>query len=128
MAAFDSAISAASEKYFNSVYGDRQVELWILGTHPDYQSHGIGTRQCKWGMRYAEAHAVPVTVFSSPMGERLYRSLGFRLITHITVQVEGEEEKLSIGVMVFENTPKDWWLCPWSCMMSLRNYTRRLGV
>lgn len=38
------------------------------------------------------------------MGGVLYRSLGFRVITHVTVQVEDEEEKLSIGVMVYETT------------------------
>lgn len=55
-------------------------------------------------MRYAKAHSAPVTVLSSPMGGVLYRSLGFRVITHVTVQVEDEEEKLSIGVMVYETT------------------------
>ncbi|KAJ5921326.1 hypothetical protein N7466_009652 [Penicillium verhagenii] len=100
MEAFSVATKAAAEKYFNNVYGDRQVRLWILGTRPDYQRLGLGTKQCQWGLNYARAHTVPVTVLSSPMGGALYKSLGFRVMAYITVQAEGEEEKLTIGVMV----------------------------
>lgn len=55
-------------------------------------------------MEYAKTHSVPVTVLASPMGERLYVSLGFRLITHVAVQAEGEEEKLPLGVLVLDST------------------------
>lgn len=57
-------------------------------------------------MEYAKAHSVPVTVLASPMGERLYWSLGFRLITHIVVQAEGEEEKHPLGVLVLDSIPQ----------------------
>ncbi|KAL2869464.1 uncharacterized protein BJX67DRAFT_379018 [Aspergillus lucknowensis] len=103
MKAFDGALSAAKQQYFDSVYGDRQVHLWILGTHPQYQRHGFGTKQCVWGMEFAKAHAAPVTVFSSPMGGALYASLGFRTLGQVVVQVEGEEEKLTIGAMIYED-------------------------
>jgi hypothetical protein len=32
----------------------------------------------------------------------LYTHLGFKMLDHVTVQVTGEEEKLSIGVMSYD--------------------------
>ena len=51
-------------------------------------------------MKLAKEQKVPITLFGSPLGKKLYSYIGFDLPTIITVRVEGEEEKLSIGVMI----------------------------
>ncbi len=100
MAAFGSTTRAARETYF-SVYQFRQLHLRMLATLPEFQRKGAGTALCKWGIEQAKQDQVPVTLLSSPMGHSLYSSLGFADIATVTVQVEGEEEKLSIRAMVY---------------------------
>jgi GNAT superfamily N-acetyltransferase len=102
MKAFDVALAEAKISRLDTAYGDRQVHLMILATHPDYQRHGAGTRHCQWGMELAREKNSAVTLFSSPMGTMLYTHLGFKMLDHVTVQVTGEEEKLSIGVMSYD--------------------------
>ena len=102
MKAFTETLTKAKKKFFDDEYGTNQLHLRILGTHPDYQRRGAGTQHCKWGMRLAKAQKVPVTLFSSPLGQKLYSHISFDLLATITVQVEGEEEKLFIGAMIYK--------------------------
>ena len=53
-------------------------------------------------MARAKEQGKGVTLFASPMGERVYRRLGFREIGVVAVQVEGEEEKVEIPALVWE--------------------------
>lgn len=53
-------------------------------------------------MTRAKEQGKAVTLFASPMGERVYRRLGFREIGVVAVQVEGEEEKVEIPALVWE--------------------------
>jgi GNAT superfamily N-acetyltransferase len=107
MKAFDVALATAKKERLDQPYGDRQVHLLILATHPDYQRHGAGTRHCQWGIDLARERRSAVTLFSSPMGTKLYTQLGFKMLDHVTVQVPGEEEKLCIGVMAYDNDFSD---------------------
>ncbi|KAJ4367028.1 hypothetical protein N0V83_007558 [Neocucurbitaria cava] len=100
MKAFDDACFKAKKTFFDDVYGDQQIHLRILATHPDWQRHGAGTKHCNWGLDLAYDHRIPVTVLSSPLGGQLYTYLKFETLGFFKVQVEGEEEKLSIGAMV----------------------------
>lgn len=99
MEAFTTALMEAKQTYFDGVYGDSQIHLRIRGTHPDYQRRGAATQHCQWGMTLARERNLAVTLFSSPMGQLVYTHLGFKLVGTVIVQVEGEEEKLSIGAM-----------------------------
>jgi len=36
------------------------------------------------------------------MSTKLYAELGFRVLDYVTVQVDGEEEKVSLCVMVYD--------------------------
>jgi len=101
MKAFDDALIAAKKSYFDRVYGPNQLHLRILATHPDFQRRGAGSTLCRWGMQRATSARVPVTLFSSPMGQQLYSFLGFDYIGTVIVQVKGEDEKLSIGAMIY---------------------------
>ncbi|KAA6413004.1 MAG: hypothetical protein FRX48_02747 [Lasallia pustulata] len=106
MEAFTEALIKAKQTYFDDVYGDSRVHLRVLGTHPEYQRRGAATQLCQWGMTLARERNMAVTLFASPVGQQLYTHLGFKLVGTVTVQVEGEKEKLSIAVMVFENTKR----------------------
>ena len=44
----------------------------------------------------------PITLFGSPMGTKLYAELGFRVLDYVIVQVDGEEEKVFLCVMVYD--------------------------
>ena len=70
----------------------------------DYQRRGAATQHCQWGMKLAKERKVPITVFGSPVGQELYAHLGFVLLATVVVQVEGEEEKVSLGVMVYKDS------------------------
>lgn len=54
MKAFDVDLADAKKSHFDKIYGDRQVHLLVLATHPDYQRHGAGTRHCQWGIELAK--------------------------------------------------------------------------
>ena len=41
-------------------------------------------------------------LIQQPLGQKLYSHIGFDLLAMITVQVEGEEEKLFIGAMMYK--------------------------
>jgi predicted acetyltransferase len=101
MAAFDDTLSAAKKSYFDSKYQSNQLHLRVLATHPDFQRRGAGSALCRWGMEYAGDRGQPVTLLSSPMGQQLYSYLGFDYLGTVTVQVEGEAEKLCIGAMMY---------------------------
>jgi hypothetical protein len=55
----------------------------------------------KWGLEKAERERLAVTLFSSPMGLMLYARLGFKEVTTVHVQVEGEEEAIDLPAMVW---------------------------
>jgi hypothetical protein len=114
MKAFDTALNSAKRKFFDAVYANNQLHLWVLVTHPDYQRRGFGTKQCVWGLDLAKGKSLAVTLFSSPMGQSLYSSLEFQVAGNVTVQVEGEEEKLSIVAMAYKTQQQDssgFWRC-----------------
>lgn len=69
-------MDAAFTKYF-AQYGNQQIHLWLLCTHPSFRRRGAGTRLCEWGLDQAKQRAVPATVLASPMGNRLYEEVGF---------------------------------------------------
>ncbi|RYP55595.1 hypothetical protein DL771_012349 [Monosporascus sp. 5C6A] len=95
---FTDALDAASEKYFSG-HGERQLHLWLLTTHPDFRRLGAGSMLTRWGMDVAGEKGWPVTVLASPMGDKLYQALGFKVIGNVTVQVDGEEEKLVVSCL-----------------------------
>jgi GNAT superfamily N-acetyltransferase len=102
IAAFGSVLIASVNKYFDAPYGNSQVQLYHLATHPDYQRHGAGTRLLNWGPELATREKKPITLFGSPMGTKLYADFGFRVLDYVTAQVDGEEENVSLCVMVYD--------------------------
>ena len=59
IAAFRSVLIASVNKYFDAPFGNSQVQLYHLATHPDYQRHGAGTRLLNWGLELAMRERSP---------------------------------------------------------------------
>ena len=99
---FRNSIGKAKQEYLDSRYGNEQLFLLSLATHPDYQRRGAAAKLCAWGVKEAEKRAVNMTLFSSPMGRSLYLKLGFKQVGMVHTQVEGDDAFLDFPAMVRE--------------------------
>lgn len=55
---------------------------------------------CQWGEDEAiRRGGWTLTVMASPLGTLLYKHLGYGLIGDVTVQAEGEDEKVDIDIL-----------------------------
>jgi ribosomal protein S18 acetylase RimI-like enzyme len=103
MQVFREEISKAKEDWFDKKFGNSQLYLTTLATHPDYMGRGAGTALCNWGIKKAiNEKLAAVTLFSSPMGERLYTKLGFRQVAIVHTQVTGEKDCIDFPGMILE--------------------------
>ena len=102
MAAYRTNINRAKINLFDSKYGAQHYYLSLLATHPSYQGRGAGTALVERGMEKAKREGWTVSLFSSPMGMRVYEKLGFRVVGGFRTRVEGEEEILDTPAMVLE--------------------------
>ncbi|KAK3366254.1 hypothetical protein B0T24DRAFT_711770 [Lasiosphaeria ovina] len=105
MQAFRHALGAARAERFDAPtrHGGEHLHLLLLATHPAYRHRGAATMMLEWGRKEAARRklpAVPLTLFSSPMGRAVYPRLGFTEVgTPVIVQVLGEAEYLSFPAM-----------------------------
>lgn len=83
-------------------YGDDQLKLMHLATHPRFWGRQAGSLLCRWGVEEAKARKIPLTAFSSGMGQKLYAKLGFRLLAPLRIQIEEDDFGLDYAVMAFE--------------------------
>jgi hypothetical protein len=101
LAEFQKIMNEVHKQYWEKMYPEN-YRLDLLCTPPDWRRHGAGTMLTEWGTHHAQQEKVKVGVESSPMGFPLYERLGFLLIETKEVQVDGEDEKLLVKVMVKE--------------------------
>ncbi|KAI0411680.1 hypothetical protein F5X98DRAFT_356709 [Xylaria grammica] len=101
LAEFVRELTQVRNSWFHDVYGDQQLGLILLGTHPDYRRLGAAAMLLKWGREKAEAEQVPVTLFASPMGYPLYAKAGFAEVNKAHVQVEGDDVFVELPAMVW---------------------------
>ncbi|ORY67026.1 uncharacterized protein BCR38DRAFT_364158 [Pseudomassariella vexata] len=80
-------------------YGDNQIHLWLLCTHPSFRRRGAATRLCRWGVERASLQSLYTTVLASPMGKKLYEELGFFLDGSFKIKVDSEPESLEIWAL-----------------------------
>jgi len=99
LAEFQKVMNVVHEQYWEKEYPEN-FHLDLLCTHPDWRRRGAGTMLIEWGINHARQEGVDVGVESSPMGLPLYESLSFLLTETKEVQVDGEDEKLLVRVMV----------------------------
>ena len=104
MRVFEESLEDARTHYFKQAYGENRMQLRLLVTHPDYQRRGAGGKLVKWGIEKAKEDSLAVTLFASPIGGHLYRKLGFQNLSIIKIQVDGESESISLGVMAYVPT------------------------
>jgi len=97
-----SKLIQAQKQFFDDVYGEAQLHLVILSTHPDYQRRGAGTTLIEWGKEKARAENLTIVVTATPMGGPLYKKLGFRQVGNVHFQVEGEDEFVELTALVCE--------------------------
>ncbi|KAK3998250.1 GNAT family [Cladorrhinum sp. PSN332] len=68
---------------------------------PRRPSHG---QLVRWGMAKAKDENLDLTLFASPMGERLYSRLGFKDVGKFETQVPGEDESVGQIAMVLASS------------------------
>jgi GNAT superfamily N-acetyltransferase len=86
---FRQELGKAKKAWFDDVYGNDQLNLLILATHPEYRRLGAAARLVAWGQEQAKAEGIPVTVFSSPMGFPLYRKWALPRLVPCTFRSTG---------------------------------------
>lgn len=94
------AVDAAKQRYFADL-GPERIHLRVLAVRPDFQRRGAGAALCKRVLERAREQERSVSLIASPMGRPLYSSVGFSYEGTVNIQTEGEEEKLSVGAMLF---------------------------
>lgn len=97
---FDAATTKAENMYHNLPYGEQQIRLKILATHPDYQRQGAASKMLFWGMCLAREQLKFLTLLAGPMGKKLYTKSCFYEQGAVDVQVEGEQDKATFFAMV----------------------------
>lgn len=80
--AFDPYFATLPERHRTTLQG-QYWELELLGTHPDYRRRGVGTSMLQWGFENATKDSVPLILFATVIGEKLYLSTGFKQVTQI---------------------------------------------
>jgi len=91
--------AGAKKQDFDEVFGNAQIYLLLLATHPDYQRRGAASMLVQWGVDVAKKEDLEVTVMADPSAEGFYDHMGFEHVKVVDIQVEGEEEKVSVVVM-----------------------------
>ena len=107
MGAFRDAGSQGKKLFFNDTYGDDQIHLQILGSHPNFIRRGFGSMLTKWSMSVAKNDNVVVSLIASPMGSLLYSHLGFKSLGKAVVQVPEEAEKVYLEAMLLDPRKKE---------------------
>jgi len=99
--AFGRGQAEAYKRFFGPI-GPEQIHLQILATLPDYQRRGHGSSICQWAMKLAHRETLKdISVMASPMGYELYTWLGFKRAGSFSIQVPGEDEKLTLEAMMY---------------------------
>ena len=102
MEAYTEAIMAFRQEVFVGRYGDRQMSLRQIATHPDYWRRGAGHLFIDWGVKKAIEAGVAIVLFASPMGKKLYETFGFRELGIVYVHSPGDKESLNICGMAWD--------------------------
>ena len=91
---------AARREYFDGVYGNNQVYVHFLVVHPEHQRRGLGNMLLRAVLDAAkqDGRAKAVTLTASPIGEALYRKLGFEEVAKVHFRVEGDSLPGAEGV------------------------------
>jgi ribosomal protein S18 acetylase RimI-like enzyme len=109
MKAFTEILATSKKIIFDELYGQKYFTLQVLATSPAWQRRGAGTMLCQWGITISLWTGMAISVFASPMGQALYRRLGFRPISTVNLVVEGDSESVSVLAMSYEDQSNELW-------------------
>jgi ribosomal protein S18 acetylase RimI-like enzyme len=99
--AFNVAVKKVRRDWFDSRFGDQYHYLISMAVHPDYQRRGIATAMVNLGLARANKQRIPVALIASPMGAKLYKSLGFVQVGTHYAQAENDNETMEIPGMLY---------------------------
>lgn len=94
--------NAAEKKYVHDVFGERQLYLYELATHPDYQLRGAGTRLVERGIEKGRREGVNVTLIAQPTAEGFYFKKGFKETRNISIESVDEDETFGYNIMAYD--------------------------
>lgn len=94
--------NAVEKKYVFDVFGESQLYLYELATHPDYQLRGTGTRLVQRGIERGYRDIVNVTLLAQPTAEGFYFKNGFREVRNISVDSVDGDESFDYNVMTYD--------------------------
>jgi len=71
--------SSAYDKVMDDLIGKGGDHIWltVLGVDPRFQRKGFGKRLLQWSLKRSDEEGVPIGLCASPVGCKLYRSVGF---------------------------------------------------
>ena len=104
-AAWKEQSAQAKKVMFDRRYPDGYLYLKVLYVLPEFQRRGIGRSLTRWGMGIARRVGLPIALFASHNGQKLYGSLGFQVVGDLRVQAGGDgdddgEKVLEVTAMV----------------------------
>ena len=104
MDTFTKTLKDQKKTLFDDKYKGEHLHLLILGTLPAYRRIGAGRMNCQWGIKEANKKGgIPITVFASPLGQFLYSSLNFKIVSCFDIRVARDEEEIRIVAMELLN-------------------------
>ncbi|KAL2835974.1 hypothetical protein BJY01DRAFT_63060 [Aspergillus pseudoustus] len=76
------------DRFFGTLDKERQIAtdgqthyyLDMLGTRPEFNGRGLGSKLLNWGLAKADEENVMVFLVSTPQGKRLYERYGFQTV------------------------------------------------
>ena len=84
------------------VFGEIQIYLYELATHPDYQLKGAGTRLIERGIEKGRRDGVNVTLIAQPSAEGFYFKKGFKEMRNISVDSVDGDQVFGYNVMAYD--------------------------
>jgi GNAT superfamily N-acetyltransferase len=69
------------------VFTDRDTDLHMLHTDPEYQGQGAGGALMEWGKQKADELGLPTYLESSAKGHRFYQKHGFKDVQVMTMDL-----------------------------------------
>jgi len=103
----DHKSTAAKRNYVDEPFGENQLYLQLLSTHPEFQLHGAGTRLVSRGVEVGRKNDVNVTLIALPTAEGFYEHIGFNSVVNFTISSVDEDESFRYNVMAYNFTSEE---------------------
>lgn len=99
---YEHKFNAAKRKYVDDVFGADQLYLELLGTHPDFQLRGAGSKLVGSGIERGRKHGTNVTLCAEPTAEGFYLHVGFVATATISFTSVDGDQVFRFPVMAYD--------------------------